>query len=320
MKERRTPVILDTDIGTDIDDTWALAMLLRCPELEPRLVLTATGDTTYRARLAGAILSAGGRGDVPIGIGPPTSLPAHLPPEMHGQPQASLAKQYRLAEHVGRVRDDGVQALVDCIMESPRPVTLVAIGPLTNVAAALALEPAIVENSRLVAMMGSVYRGMLDDPNPLPEYNVVADIPACRAALGAEWEVTITPLDSCGAVVLDGARFRQLREARDPLIEIILGTYEEWERNALKGDFFDEDGYGRGMSAERSTVLFDTVAVYLAYSEALLDIEVLNIAIADDGATKIEEGAPPVRVATECALEGFHDHLTSRLLGGPHPR
>jgi inosine-uridine nucleoside N-ribohydrolase len=56
------PVILDTDIGTDIDDTWALAMLTRCPELEPRLVVTATGDTTYRARFVAGMLQSAGNG------------------------------------------------------------------------------------------------------------------------------------------------------------------------------------------------------------------------------------------------------------------
>jgi inosine-uridine nucleoside N-ribohydrolase len=72
------PVVLDTDIGSDMDDSWALAMLLGCPELDLRLVVTATADTTYRARVAAGILIAGGRDDVPIGIGPPTDKPVPL--------------------------------------------------------------------------------------------------------------------------------------------------------------------------------------------------------------------------------------------------
>lgn len=65
----KIPVILDTDIGTDIDDTWALAMLLNCPELEPRLINTVSGDTPYRAHLTAKFLQAAGRTDIPIGIG-----------------------------------------------------------------------------------------------------------------------------------------------------------------------------------------------------------------------------------------------------------
>jgi len=55
----RIPVILDTDIGTDIDDTWALAMLLRCPELDVRLILSDTGNTEYRARIIARLLGIG---------------------------------------------------------------------------------------------------------------------------------------------------------------------------------------------------------------------------------------------------------------------
>ena len=65
----RLPVVLATDIGTDIDDTWALAMLLRSPELDLKLVLTETGDPRYRAAVAAKFLEAAGRSDVPIGLG-----------------------------------------------------------------------------------------------------------------------------------------------------------------------------------------------------------------------------------------------------------
>ena len=63
------PVILDTDIGGDIDDTWALAYLLRSPELDLKLVVTDFGDTVYRAKIAAKLLEVAGRTEVPIGIG-----------------------------------------------------------------------------------------------------------------------------------------------------------------------------------------------------------------------------------------------------------
>jgi inosine-uridine nucleoside N-ribohydrolase len=314
MNRFRSRVILDTDIGTDIDDSWALAMLLRCPELDPCLVATASGDTTYRAHLAGAILSAGGRGDIPIAIGPSGALPAELPPGLAGRPQAGLADSYDLARHPGGVQSDGVQALVDAIMSSSEPVTLIAIGPLTNVAAALEREPRIVENARLVAMAGSLRPSLLDPTGGQPEYNVMVDVPAARTALGAGWEVTITPLDSCGAVVLDGDRYRRLALADDPLIDTVLGTYAEWDARAIEPEVPEADGYSPGMSASRSTILFDTVAIYLAYSEALLKMEILSISVEADGSTTEAEDASEVRVATECVLEPFLDHLTDRLL------
>ncbi len=68
---KKIPVILDTNLGTDIDDSWAIAYMLKCPELDVKLITTATGDTTYRAKLCARLLRAGGRTDVPIGIGIP---------------------------------------------------------------------------------------------------------------------------------------------------------------------------------------------------------------------------------------------------------
>lgn len=169
-------VILDTDIGTDIDDTWALAMLLQCPELDLRLVVTATGDTTYRARIAAGILGAGGRGEIPVAIG----IPGGGAP---GAPQEHFANRVDLDNHPGGVRSDGVEALVGTIMASPEPVTVVSIGPATNIAAALASEPEIVIRACFVGMHGSVRVGYNGAKGPVAEYNVKVDVgPGCRRA------------------------------------------------------------------------------------------------------------------------------------------
>src|SRR5271165_5713033 len=66
---RPTPVVLDTDIGDDIDDTWALALLLRSPELDVQLVATTCGKAEYRAKIIARLLTVAGRTDIPIGLG-----------------------------------------------------------------------------------------------------------------------------------------------------------------------------------------------------------------------------------------------------------
>lgn len=308
---RPIPVVLDTDIGTDIDDTWALAMMLRCPELAPRLVLTASGDTSYRARLAAAVLAAAGRDRVPLGIGPSTSLP----PGTIRRPQAQLADSVDLDAYLGTVHADGVAALVDCVMGSPERVTVIAIGPMTNVAAALAAEPRIVENARLVAMLGSVRKGHFDSPAPEREYNVLCDVPACRAVLAADWEVTITPLDTCSTVLLSGERYEAIRRSPDPLLRTVMDTYREWvEASADQLDGYGDDVHGADMVGRCTSLLYDTVAVYLAYEESLLEIERLPLAVEDDGMTRVSPGAPEVRVATAWRGDGFLDHLADRLL------
>lgn len=306
-----TAVILDTDIGTDIDDTWALAMMLNCPELDIKMVATATGDPTYRAGIVAGVLNAAGRDDVPIAIGLPTRMHSQITP----RPQAGYARAARLDNYRGTVADDGIRAIVDCVLNSPEPVTIVAIGPLTNIAAALELEPLITQNARFVGMHGAIrsdYSTTGTGGGPVPEYNVVHDVEACRAVFAADWEVTITPLDTCGKVVLDGDRYTKVRDSDRPLARAVMANYQEWFD---QGWFKPETEDTRPWPEYKSTTLFDTVAVYLAYDEALVDIEKLPIAIDDSGTMSITDGAPQVRAATSWrSLDGFNDHLVERLL------
>ncbi|MBT3291967.1 MAG: nucleoside hydrolase, partial [Victivallales bacterium] len=150
--KHRIPVILDTDIGGDIDDTWALAMLLKSPELDVKLVVADAGNTPYRARIIAKMLEVADRTDIPVGVGVEDERYCH-------QRQAAWLDGYDLADYPGTVHGDGVGAIIDTIMSSPEPVTLVCIGPVPNIGEALRREPRIVENARFVGMHGAVYKG-----------------------------------------------------------------------------------------------------------------------------------------------------------------
>src|SRR4249920_1984381 len=91
---RRIPVIIDTDIGDDIDDTWALVLALRSPELDVRLVVTDFGNTEQRAKLVARVLELAGRTDIPIGIG--------IKENDDPGPQADWVRDYDLARYPGR--------------------------------------------------------------------------------------------------------------------------------------------------------------------------------------------------------------------------
>jgi inosine-uridine nucleoside N-ribohydrolase len=189
---RKIPVILDTDIGDDIDDTWALALLLRCPELDLKLVTTDYGKAAYRARIVARLLETAGRTDVPIGLG--------ISAEDKDGPQAAWVKDYDLSKYPGKVHEDGVKALIDTILGSPEPITLIAIGPVPTIAAALDREPRIAERTRFVGMHGSVRKGYGGKSAPDPEWNVKADASACARVLsapGTSPSRRSTPAGSC---------------------------------------------------------------------------------------------------------------------------
>ena len=291
------PVILDTDIGGDIDDTWALAMMLKCPELDVKLVVSDTGDTTYRSKIIAKMLEVAQRTDVPVGVGVPFD-------SRRNPRQGAWVSDYDLAAYPGPVHEDGVQAIIDTIMASPAPVALVCIGPVPNIAEALRREPGIAANARFVGMHGSVRKGYGGSDTPSPECNVVNHVHECQAAFTAAWDMTITPLDTCGIVRLEGPHFAAVRDCGDPLVQALMENYRIWAGHE-KCRFDPEI---------ESSVLFDTVAVYLAYSEELLVMERLGIRVTDDGYTAPDDAAKPINCAMEWrGLDAFKDHLVQRL-------
>ncbi len=296
----RVPVIFDTDIGDDIDDTWALSLLLKCPELDVKLIVTDMGKGLNRARLAAKLLEVAGRTDIPIGVG-------------HGDREGKLAqlawvKDYALDSYPGTVHDDGVQAMIETINGSKEPMTIIAVGPVPNIAEALRRDPGITTKARFVGMQGAVRKGYGDANEVVAEYNVKADIKACQKAFTAPWDVTITPLDTCGDIILRGEKFARVRDSHDPLLQAVIANYDLWAENA---EWFSEE---KQHKRERSSTLFDTVAVYLAVTDELCRMETLPIRVTDEGLTVVDPAAKKMRVAVEWKdLAAFEDWLVARL-------
>lgn len=296
--EGKIPVVFDTDIGSDIDDTWALTMLLKSPELDVKLVVSDTGNTTYRAKIAAKMLEIAGRTDIPVGIGVRQS-------NRRGR-QYEWVKNYELDSYAGTVYSDGVEALIETIMNSSDPITLICTGPVTNIAAALLREPKIAEKARFVGMHGCIRRRHMGDV--IAEYNVRSDPKALQKVFAAAWDITITPLDTCSFVKLRKEKYKAVWECRDPLVQALMENYRIWLKSS-------SESWRKTWETE-SSILFDTVAVYLAFSEDLLVMEELGVKVTDDGYTVIDDEARTVRCATEWKdLSAFEDFLVERLTG-----
>lgn len=296
-----TTVILDTDLGTDIDDTWALGMLMKCPELDLKAVVSTHADTKYRATLIAKLLDEWSRTDIDIGVG-------LMGNELTVKPQSGYLGTYELDDYPGDVASDGVCLLIDTIMSSIDPV-LISIGPTTNIAAALEREPQIAKRARFVGMHGGIRFGYRGSKTPQPEFNVYEDIEAFRKVLAACWDITLTPLDTCGLVYLEGDQYESVRESNSELSKSIISNYRFWceSRN-------DAELYQR-----RSTTLFDTVAVLLAFPSEIykryLVMEDIQIDVKADGMTVETSGGRDIHAATSWHdLKGFRDFLVNRLL------
>ncbi|HEY5551287.1 MAG TPA: nucleoside hydrolase [Opitutaceae bacterium] len=301
----RIPVVFDTDIGSDVDDTWALAQILRSPGLDLKLVLTDTGEAGYRAALAAKFLEAAGRTDVDVGLGRDFG-----PMNDADRLQGPWLKGYDIANYPGTVHEDGVEALIDFVMTSTETVTVIAVGPVPTLAAALEREPRIAAKCRFVGMHGSFDVGY-GRGAPSAEANVRYYPAELRAVLAAPWQdILLTPLDTCDRVSLRGAHYNAIWSAtHDPMLRALIENYCVWAPRVpwVHCDFF----------ATRSSTLFDCVAVYLAYSEDLVEIEPVRFRITEDGFTvRDPEGPLHARVALRWRdLGAFEEHLAGRLLG-----
>jgi inosine-uridine nucleoside N-ribohydrolase len=291
--EERIPVILDTDIGDDIDDTWALVMLLKSPQLDIKLVTTTFGKTEYRAKITAKLLALAGRTDVAVGLG--------AGGRTGGGGQDAWVKDYKLTDYAGKVHEDGIKALIDTIHAHAGKIAVIAIGPPTTLAEALGKDPSIAGKADFFGMHGSVRKGYGGKAKPDPEWNVKCNVPAAKKVLEAPWRnATITPLDTCGLIRFSGARFETLKNSQDELVKALLENYRMWAKKAAVADL------------KESSILFDTVAVYLAYPgpKPLVEFETLNIAVTPAGVTAIDPAGAKMAVAINWKdLNAYHDEL-----------
>ncbi len=301
-----TTLYLQTDIGGDIDDFWALSMILRQPWLNLRMILTDTGNTVYRAAICAKLLQQAGHAGTVVGAGL-----AEWPLGRHRMSHYEWVKDYPLSSYPNYTQN-GIEKFVEMVRAEPGPVTLVAIGPAPSLAAALRKAPDIARKIDFVGMFGSVFRGYNGRPEPDAEYNVYVDVEAARTVFTADWRsAAITPLDTCGLVRLDTDLYGEVASSADPFSKSIVEVYEIWRcSNSGKADAAELP------AATASSTLFDTVAVHMATSVDFLEMEEIRLAVDDRGFTRPAPKGRPFQVAKDWKdLPGFERFLVDTLTG-----
>jgi len=216
-------VIIDTDIGDDIDDAFAVALALRSPELQILGITTTFGDTEMRAKLLDRLLGEVGRADIPVAAGRPT------PPKT-----AFTQLRYAQGGHFAKTsHPDAIAFLLDEIRRSPGEITLVAIGPLVNVGAAIDKDPGTFRKlKRVVLMGGSINRGYGDvgygpPHGPTPEWNILNAIPSAQKLFAAGVPLFVMPLDAT-QLKMDATNRNYLFRQGTPITDALTLLYHEW--------------------------------------------------------------------------------------------
>jgi purine nucleosidase len=286
------PVIFDTDIGTDIDDAYALAALIQRPELDLLGVTTVSSDAVARARLAAKLLHvAGGKwADVPVYAGISTAT--------------QYMKQVEWADGFTSPSlhaDGGVEFMRRQINARPGEITLIAVGELTNMAALLNSEPGIGKKIRAIALMGgAVYRGYAAGSKPEPEWNIKSNAAAAQTVFRSGVPLRVAPLDSTADLKLTPELRVKIFARGTPFNDALASLDQIWRHtNHWKGN---------------DPTLFDVLAVELVDPRTPYKLAALHIEVAGDGLTRPVEGrAANSQVALDVNAAAFLQEFVERL-------
>jgi inosine-uridine nucleoside N-ribohydrolase len=281
------PVIIDTDVGDDVDDAFAISLALASPELHLLGITSAWGDTQLRARMIDRMLCETGRTEVTVAAGVPTKSTAVFT-------QAAWAKA-----GIDRTHSDGVAFLLDQIKAHPGEITLLALGPLTNIGAAIDREPATFRKlKRVVLMGGAVHRGYGPPGTaPEPEYNIARDPASAQKLLRSGVPLVFLPLDST-QIKFDKAKLTELASISTPMTDTLQVLVAEWMR---------------GTKHEEET-LFDAVAAAYVLDPKSCPINPLHLEIDNKGMTIPGTRTPNASACLTAKPDAFFSILMPRLL------
>lgn len=211
------PIILDNDIGDDVDDALALALALQSPELDVRAVTTVIDVAAQRSRLAWKVLGVFGRQDIPVGTGADEPLLDAVRVRRHAQLDVLTDKDVIPGPPVR-----AVDLIIRTLLDSPRKITIVPVGALTNIALALKIEPRIKDKIERIVLMGGAYY------IPQLEYNVYRDRIASEIVFRSGVPITGVGLDVTMKCKLKAEDIERLRAAGNPNAAFLVRLIELW--------------------------------------------------------------------------------------------
>lgn len=294
-------LILDTDIGTDVDDALALAFALRHPSIDLRAVTTVSGDAERRASIAATLVRLAGRDDVEAaaGIGGDAVQNGRrvwLGHEGRGVLDASSPPRISAR--------DAVTLLVE---ECRGGTDLATVGMQTNLHAALQRDAMFARRIPRLTVMGGVFEPIGPDHrrlSPADDHNLNADPEAAAGSLGAGIPTLYVPLDVTVRTYLTEDHLEPLRRG-DPLCRALARLVEVWAPVLRRS--------GRGVVPGQVAVLHDPLAVACLVDTSFVTVERLPVAVGvRDGIveTRVDAGAGrPADVVRSVDASAFAEFL-----------
>ena len=286
----REKVIIDTDIGSSIDDAFAVALALSTPELEILCFSTSSGDTLARAKILDRMLGESRIDNIPVLAG------ASMPFKQVGFQTSSILMQRRYGErgHYGKAsHGNAVDYMLQQIKRHPGEITLVAIGPLTNVAAMIDKDIDTVRKLKKLVIMGGwiapIVSALGERSEPMAEHNVSIDIEAAQKVFQADIPLFVIPLDATLPLKLDEVDRRIVFTEATPLTNALNVLYTLW--------------------GNTTPTLHDVMAVAFVTEAQLCAVEPMRVTVDADGLTRITNGTPNAQVCVRSEPRALMDYF-----------
>lgn len=280
-------VIIDTDIGDDVDDAFALALAVKSPELQVLGITTAFGETDVRARIVDRFLGEVGRGDIPVFVGKATGK-TPMSQRWYGD-EGRFAK----SSH-----GDAAEFILQQIGKYPGQITLIGIGPLMNVGQVIDRDAAAFRKlKRVVIMGGSVRKGYGDFGYnehfpPSPEWNILNDVKSAQKLFESGVPLYVMPLDST-QLKLDEVKRAFLFTRGTAVTDQLAILYHLW--------------------AQETPTLFDPMTLAFVLKPELCPVTPLRIRVDEKGYTREESGTPNAQVCLSSNPEDFFQFYLRRV-------
>lgn len=299
-----TRVILDTDIGTDVDDALALALILASPEFRLEGVTCVYGDVMLRARMVIKLLQLRGVSDVPVMVGARKPLMGLRPVYWGGYEGDGLLTPGD--EKLMPAPEYAPDYIVRTVMENPGEIHLICIGPLTNAALAFLREPLIARQLAGLTIMGGVIRGLHGLDLPYAEHNILCDAEAAHIVFASGTPITFVPLDVTVQTRIARDRVERIRAQGTPYHKAVAQQVELYPR-------FRQHG---------STTTHDPLAVATVIQPDMVTLKQVHVDIETSGrytagmtlVKEASEGGSNIRAAVAVDASRFENWLVDRLV------
>lgn len=288
---KKIPILLDTDIGSDIDDTFAVGLVLASPELDVQAVTTVGAQAADRAWIVCRFLTHSGIKGPVVAYGrgkqPDYGIDWQIQYRRHPAPLFNRTQK--------PVKAPAVEVMYNKLKAQPGKVTLIAVGPLTNVARLFKDHPDAVKLVKRVVIMGGALKvGYNGKPPAVAEWNFKQDPAAAQAVLASGSKITLVPLDVCLKARLEKKDLQRIFSAHTRLTFQVQNLYELWDKEV--------------------PILFDPLAVAQVLPDfGKFTTKAMQLKVDDKGKLHIAKNGSHVQVVTGVDHKDFLARVIQRL-------